>query len=284
MDESKLDDTLKMVTRLNDSEMTKEWHALYTTIDIFSETEIKSTNYLISNMRYLKGKKQGQILFAHLQNKAAEFIESSIYKPNSSAAALTKENASLKKQVQQLKKKNLDVLHQIKSLGGKLEHVRKKQNNQISKVHANARRKKSFSYNSIKSYLNSLFLNNKKHYSSKVMEILELTITNEFMYYNNSEFYYFGILADKLTKDSTKVFVICFMYWNEKKNSPDISLVEMKDLIICNVKTVAQIIMDTCNKYSINIKLCQTFFSNNTNYMVEKNNGAVKLFTKMAEN
>ncbi|CAG8736513.1 hypothetical protein GLOIN_2v1765750 [Rhizophagus irregularis DAOM 181602=DAOM 197198] len=241
-----------MVIRLNDSEMTKEWHVFYTTIDIFSETEIKLTNHLIRNMCYSKGKRQGQILFAHLQNKAAEFIESSIYKPNSSAAALTKENASLKKQVQQLKKKNLDVLHQIKSLGSKLEHVRKKQNNQISKVRANARRKKSFFCNLIKSYPNSLFLDNKKHYSSKAIvlticlfqigkmsfhdtihymrifteyltnksvstifslnlvicwnkEILKLTITNEFMHCNNSEFYNLGILADKLTRDSTKV-------------------------------------------------------------------------------
>lgn len=104
------------------------------------------------------------------------------------------------------------------------------------------------------------------------------------MHCNNSEFYSLGILADESIRGSTKGFIICFMYWNEKKNSPDISLVEIKDLIICNAKIVAQTIMNTCNKYSINTKLCQTFLSNNTNYMIGKNNSAVKLFTKIAEN
>ena len=50
-------------------------------------------------MRYPKGQKQGQILFTHLQNKVAEFVASSIYKPNSSAAALAKENAINKKRI-----------------------------------------------------------------------------------------------------------------------------------------------------------------------------------------
>jgi len=34
-----------------------------------------------------------------LQNKVAEFVASSIYKPNSSAAALAKENAINKKRI-----------------------------------------------------------------------------------------------------------------------------------------------------------------------------------------
>ena len=66
-------------------------------------------------------------------------------------------------------------------------------------------------------------------------EISELMV-DEFLHCNNSEFYSFGILADESTRGSTKVFVICFMYWNEKKNLPDVSLVKMKDLITYDTK------------------------------------------------
>jgi hypothetical protein len=110
-------------------------------------------------------------------------------------------------------------------------------------------------------------------------------IGDKFLHCNNSEFYTLGILADESTRGSTKVFVICFMYWNEKKNFPDMSLVEMKDLIACsNAKTVAQAIIDTCSKYLINTRLCLTFLSDNTNYMAGKNGGAVKLFSQIAKN
>ncbi len=330
MDKLKLDNVLEQITKLNNSEITKERCTLYTTIDELSEMEVKSTNHLLSKMRYPKGKNQGRILFTHLQDKAAEFITCSIYKPNSSVAALAKENSIIKKQVKQLEKKNSNTLHQIQSLGGKLGRVRKKQTKQIAKIHSNTRKKKPFSSNSIKSYLNSLFLDNERHYSSKAMilttrlsqigrmsfrdtiqctrtfiefltnesaslafslqsiicwnkEISELK-TNEFLHCNNSKFYTLGILADESTRGSAKVFIICFMYWNETKNLPDVSLVEMKDLITCDAKTVAQTIIDTCNKYSIDIRICQTFLSDNTNYMAGKNNGAVKLFAEITKN
>src|SRR5215210_7408238 len=91
MDEPKLNNALELITKLNNFEITKEWNILNTTIDDLSEMEVKSANYLLNKMHYSKGKNQGQILSMHLQNKAAEFITSSIYKPNSSAAILAKE-------------------------------------------------------------------------------------------------------------------------------------------------------------------------------------------------
>src|ERR1044072_808397 len=74
MDAPKLNNALELITKLNNSEMTKERHALHTTIDGLTEMEVKSTNHLLNKMRYPKGQKQGQILSTHLQNKAAEFI------------------------------------------------------------------------------------------------------------------------------------------------------------------------------------------------------------------
>ena len=47
--------------------------------------------------------------------------------------------------------------------------MRKKQTKQIAKICANTRRKKSLSCNSIKAYLDSLLLDNARHYSSKAM-------------------------------------------------------------------------------------------------------------------
>ena len=48
-----------------------------------------------------------------------------------------------------------------------------------------------------------------------IKEISDLII-DESLHCNNSEFYTLGILADESTRGSTKVFVVCFMYWNEK--------------------------------------------------------------------
>jgi len=42
MDEPKLNNALELITKLNNSEMTKERHALYTTIDGLTEMEVKS--------------------------------------------------------------------------------------------------------------------------------------------------------------------------------------------------------------------------------------------------
>ncbi|PKY60415.1 hypothetical protein RhiirA4_484094 [Rhizophagus irregularis] len=182
-----------MVTRLNNSEMTKEWHVLYITIDIFSETEIKLTNHLISNMHYSKGKRQGQILSAHLQNK--------------------------------LKKKNFDALHQIKLLDGKLGYIRKKQNNQISKVPTNVRRKKSFSCNSIKLYLNSLFLNNKRHYNNKAI-VLNICLSQIGRISFHDTIHYMRIIIECLTNEYLFKLIVLFKLYeihvqklHEKKNN-----------------------------------------------------------------
>ncbi len=58
MDESKFNNTLKLIIRLNDSTYNSK---ITTTIDILSKTKIKSTYYLINKIYYLKSKKQDQI-------------------------------------------------------------------------------------------------------------------------------------------------------------------------------------------------------------------------------
>ncbi len=77
MDRSKLDNTLKLITKSN---ITKERYALYATIDQLSETEVKPAQHLLNNTRYPKGSQQGQILSPCLQNKALSFIGDSLYK------------------------------------------------------------------------------------------------------------------------------------------------------------------------------------------------------------
>ncbi|CAG8497868.1 15504_t:CDS:2, partial [Funneliformis caledonium] len=72
--------------------------------EIISEIDKPKLDNVLDKMHYPKGKNQGRILSTHLQGKAAEFITCLIYKPNSSVAALAKENSIIK---------NLHVAHII---------------------------------------------------------------------------------------------------------------------------------------------------------------------------
>ncbi len=77
-DESKLDNALELITRLNASTHNSE----ITTIDTLSETKVKSTRHLINKMHYPKGKKQGQI-------KQPNLLTSSIYNNSSETGQRT---------------------------------------------------------------------------------------------------------------------------------------------------------------------------------------------------
>ncbi|CAG8790568.1 30930_t:CDS:1, partial [Racocetra persica] len=45
-----------------------------------------------------------------------------------------------------------------------------------------------------------------------------------------SKWFTFGIMANESTRGDSKVFVICFMYWDLVSNEPKVTLLELQDL------------------------------------------------------
>ena len=45
---------------------------------------------------------------------------------------------------------------------------------------------------------------------------------------NSSEFFTFEIMLDKSTRGEHKIFVLCVIFWNSRKNKPDFQVLEIK--------------------------------------------------------
>ncbi|CAG8806260.1 8436_t:CDS:1, partial [Racocetra fulgida] len=71
-------------------------------IQSLSDEEKKEATKLLENMRYPKGKNKGKIISPYLQQQLVEVISASLYRPQSSYAALQKECNQLRSQNKKL--------------------------------------------------------------------------------------------------------------------------------------------------------------------------------------
>src|SRR5207248_1408318 len=99
------------------------------------------------------------------------------------------------------------------------------------------------------------------------IEVSELHVKNVLQQDDQSKYFTFEIIADESGQGEKKVFLICVMFWNSTNNTPNIILLETKDLLRCNSDTITQALIDTCTNYNIDTKKCLTFLSDNTNYI-----------------
>ncbi|CAG8500933.1 9208_t:CDS:2 [Gigaspora margarita] len=56
---------------------------------------------------------------------------------------------------------------------------------------------------------------------------------------------------NKSTRGQQKMF--CVLFWNSKSNKPDFQVLEMKDLLYCTRKSVAQAMYDALGNFSIDL-------------------------------
>ncbi|CAG8825287.1 5899_t:CDS:1, partial [Racocetra persica] len=88
----------------------------------------------------------------------------------------------------------------------------------------------------------------------------------------------YKIMADESKQGDSKIFLICFIYWNSNTSFLQATLLEIKDLLNCSGSTIANLVVETCNTYKINYKKCFTWITDNTAYMSDYKGGAVTLF------
>ena len=98
-----------------------------------------------------------------------------------------------------------------------------------------------------------------------------------------SHFYSYGIMCDESTCGDKKIFLVCFVHWNEEKNQPTTTIAKMEDLDKCNGNTVAKVVKKTCEENDINTKKCNFWLTDNTAYMSGVKSGAVTRFNLMCQ-
>ncbi|RIB24586.1 hypothetical protein C2G38_2065189 [Gigaspora rosea] len=75
--------------------------------------------------------------------------------------------------------------------------------------------------------------------------------------------------------------MLCVISWDSKSNKPSFQVLEMKDLVACTGKSIAQTLQDTFNHFKLNPQQCFVCVTDNTNYMSGKTGGAISLFNKL---
>ncbi|RIB28832.1 hypothetical protein C2G38_1349514 [Gigaspora rosea] len=112
-------------------------------------------------------------------------------------------------------------------------------------------------------------------------EISEIHVNKIFNQDIFSEYFTFGIMLDESTRGQQKIFMLCVISWDSKSNKPSFQVLEMKDLVACTGKSIAQTLQDTFNHFKLNPQQCFVCVTDNTNYMSGKTGGAISLFNKL---
>ncbi|CAG8744791.1 13146_t:CDS:2, partial [Gigaspora margarita] len=176
-------------------------------------------------------------LSPYLQQQLVEVISNSLYRPQSSYAALQKECSQLRLQNKKLIKQNQTLISKNKSLGSQNRHFRQKASHHISAICSLVSKSKKISSDNFKKQVKELFKSNYRHYSPDMIwlttklaqvgqvstrsthkQVSELTISN--LAKNILQTSTFCISADKSTCGQDKNLIICFVYWDREQNYP----------------------------------------------------------------
>ena len=89
-------------------------------------------------------------------------------------------------------------------------------------------------------------------------------------------------MVDKSTHGEKKILIICTAYWNEEKNKPVITVIKMENMINCNKKNVATVVLNTCYENQLNLQQYYFWLTDNIIYMLTKKGGVIAYFNSMA--
>lgn len=90
----------------------------------------------------------------------------------------------------------------------------------------------------------------------------------------------FGIMVDESTRGQLKNLILCYQYWDEKNQLPNVIVAQLQNVIKCNANTVSDVIINHIQEYGLDIKKCIVWTTDNTSYMSSDKKGAVALFNK----
>ncbi|CAG8515974.1 23961_t:CDS:2 [Cetraspora pellucida] len=86
--------------------------------------------------------------------------------------------------------------------------------------------------------------------------------------------------TDKSTRGEKKIFLVYIAYWNENKQEPMLTILNMKDLDHCLASTVSLSVGEAISKNLLNPAQCQYWLTDNTAYMSGSTAGAVIKFNQ----
>ncbi len=133
----------------------KLWKNLIDNIKKLLVNQVKVAYYLFQNMRYTKGKNQGEIFSIYIQKKAIEFLKSELYK-------CTETKDCLQKKIKKLEKSQDKSLYQVHGLNSKIIKLHKRY---ISKVHSYGWKLLPITNTKLKSVITKIIKENKKEFS-----------------------------------------------------------------------------------------------------------------------
>ncbi|RIB08610.1 hypothetical protein C2G38_2045009 [Gigaspora rosea] len=122
-------------------------------------------------MQYSKGPNKGSLLSPFLQNKALNFINSSLCKLGQDSISLIQRNKTLQKEINKLEHLNIKKDHKIKQLVGSLSQYKRKRSKYISRIRAVASRKSLSSSQSLKASILTQLMKNKRQYTTQFINM-----------------------------------------------------------------------------------------------------------------
>ncbi|CAB4404966.1 unnamed protein product [Rhizophagus irregularis] len=136
------------------------------------DDQLKSAVHLLDTMRYSKGLNKGNLLSPFLQNKALNFVNSSLYKVSQDSDSLIQNNQALQKEVSRLEHLNSKKSHKVKQLIGTISQYKRKHCQQISKIRAAARKPLLIDSHNLKASIQAIVMKNKHHYSTNFINMV----------------------------------------------------------------------------------------------------------------
>lgn len=87
-------------------------------------------------------------------------------------------------------------------------------------------------------------------------------------------------MVDESTRGQIKNLIICYQYWNEKKQFPSVIIARLQYITKCNANTVSDAVINHIKECNLDIERCTIWTTDNTSYMSGDKNGAIVLFNK----
>jgi hypothetical protein len=173
---TELNELLKQIYLLKDNEavitgIQRKKDELIRQIYALPDNEILNVHHLLKTMVYPKGVHVGQILSPYIQKKAYEFIETGLYKQESSAIAIQNKKKILEKENKKLKNAAIKSSSQIHSLTQKVAKTKCSKTKQTSKIRAAIQNAKKIMPNKFKKTVNKMFKVNKKEYTPQFVQL-----------------------------------------------------------------------------------------------------------------
>jgi fumarate reductase subunit C len=106
-------------------------------------------------------------------------------------------------------------------------------------------------------------------------EMARLLVCESLKVDKESRFFTYGIMTDESTRGESKILLVCFAYWDNKKEEPMMTLAKMKKIDRCTGFEVANVAYKTCNKYGFDPARCNFWLTDNAAYMSGLKSGAV---------